>query len=89
MTLQADKLTCRREPINSFIALAWHSCAIFDCRTPPWVSSTRECEIICRYAGLDCHLILRNSCQAADKDPGLVGNLLIDRMTGAHIHQVQ
>ena len=42
-----------------------------------------------RYAGLDCHLILRNSGQAADSDPGLVGNLLIDRMTGAHIHQVQ
>ena len=42
-----------------------------------------------RYAGLDCHLILRNSGQAADSDPGLVGNLLIDRMTGAHIHQVR
>ena len=43
----------------------------------------------CRYAGLDCHLILRNTRQAADNDPGLVGNLLIDRMTGAHIHQVR
>jgi hypothetical protein len=42
----------------------------------------------CRYAGLECHLILRNTRQAADSDPGLVGNLLIDRMTGAHIHQV-
>jgi len=41
-----------------------------------------------RYAGLDCHLILRNSRQGADSDPGMVGNLLIDQMTGAHIHQV-
>jgi len=44
--------------------------------------------VTCRYAGLDCHLILRNSRQGADSDPGMVGNLLIDRMTGAHIHQV-
>ena len=44
--------------------------------------------LACRYAGLDCHLILRNSRQAAENDPGMVGNLLIDRMTGAHIHQV-
>ncbi|CAK0786246.1 hypothetical protein CVIRNUC_009459 [Coccomyxa viridis] len=48
----------------------------------------RATAVAARYAGLDCHLILRNSGQAADSDPGLVGNLLIDRMTGAHIHQV-
>lgn len=37
---------------------------------------------------MDCHLILRNSHAAADSDPGLVGNLLVERMVGAHIHQV-
>ena len=41
-----------------------------------------------RYLGLDCHLILRNSRQQVDQDPGLTGNLLLDRMVGAHIHQV-
>ncbi|CAL5226871.1 g9743 [Coccomyxa viridis] len=48
----------------------------------------RATAVAARYAGLDCHLILRNSRQAAENDPGMVGNLLIDRMTGAHIHQV-
>lgn len=48
----------------------------------------RATAVAARYAGLECHLILRNTRQAADSDPGLVGNLLIDRMTGAHIHQV-
>lgn len=38
--------------------------------------------------GLECHLILRNSRTLADSDPGLVGNLLIERMVGAHVHQV-
>ena len=42
----------------------------------------------CRYAGLDCHLVLRNTKQGAERDPGMVGNLLVDRMVGAHIHQV-
>ena len=44
--------------------------------------------ISCRHAGLECHLLLRNSKQAAEQDPGMVGNLLVDRMVGAHIHQV-
>ncbi len=39
-----------------------------------------------RYAGLDCHLILRTSRALADADPGLVGNLLVERMVGAHLH---
>lgn len=42
-----------------------------------------------RYLGLECHMILRNSAALADSDPGLVGNLLVDRMVGAHIHQVR
>ena len=41
-----------------------------------------------RYAGLECHLILRNAQVLADRDPGLVGNLLVERLVGAHIHQV-
>ena len=40
-------------------------------------------------AGLACHLILRASEAVADAaDPGLVGNLLVDRLTGAHVHLV-
>ncbi len=42
-----------------------------------------------RYLGLDCHLILRNSRAAVDVDPKLVGNLLVERLVGAHIHQVK
>ena len=46
------------------------------------------CVRACRYAGLDCHLVLRGTKQGAERDPGMVGNLLVDRMVGAHIHQV-
>ena len=45
-------------------------------------------QLCCRYAGLDSHLVLRNSRTLVDKDPGLVGNLLVERLVGAHIHQV-
>jgi D-cysteine desulfhydrase len=38
--------------------------------------------------GLDCHLILRNSERRSEEDPGLVGNLLVERLQGAYIHQV-
>jgi 1-aminocyclopropane-1-carboxylate deaminase/D-cysteine desulfhydrase-like pyridoxal-dependent ACC family enzyme len=41
------------------------------------------------YLGLECHLILRNSERLANEDAGLVGNLLVERMQGAHIHQVR
>lgn len=40
------------------------------------------------YLGLEPHLILRNTERGASQDPGLVGNLLVERMQGAHIHQV-
>lgn len=40
------------------------------------------------YLGLQPHLILRNGERAAQHDPGLVGNLLVERLQGAHIHQV-
>ena len=42
-----------------------------------------------RYAGLDAHLILRTSRTVVDDDPGLVGNLLVDRMVGATVHLVR
>eukprot|EP01025_Chloroclados_australasicus_P013161 TRINITY_DN16252_c1_g1_i3.p1 TRINITY_DN16252_c1_g1~~TRINITY_DN16252_c1_g1_i3.p1 ORF type:complete len:315 (-),score=41.63 TRINITY_DN16252_c1_g1_i3:406-1350(-) len=48
----------------------------------------RATAVACAYIGLQCHLILRNSAALADKDPGLTGNLLLDRMMGATIHQV-
>ena len=48
----------------------------------------RATAVAARYLALDVHLILRNNAREADRDPGLVGNLLLDRMVGAHIHQV-
>lgn len=41
------------------------------------------------YLGMDCHLILRNTEHHARQDAGLVGNLLPERLQGAHIHQVR
>ncbi|GAB4820856.1 hypothetical protein N2152v2_007902 [Parachlorella kessleri] len=48
----------------------------------------RATAVACRYLGLECHLVLRNSAALVDADPGLVGNLLVDRLVGAHIHQI-
>ena len=40
-------------------------------------------------AGLECHLILRaGEAVAGAADPGLAGNLLVDRLAGAHLHLV-
>ena len=47
----------------------------------------QTCAACCRYMGLDCHLVLRNAERLADDDPGLVGNLLVERLQGAYIHQ--
>ena len=41
-----------------------------------------------RAAGLECHLILRTRKSEMEKDPGFAGNLLIERLLGAHIHLV-
>lgn len=38
--------------------------------------------------GLEPHLVLRTSRAHVDQDPGLVGNLLVERLVGAHIHLV-
>lgn len=48
----------------------------------------RATAVAARYLGLDCHLILRTSRAQADADPGLVGNLLVERLAGAHLHMV-
>ena len=41
---------------------------------------TTDYAVVCRYLGLDSHLILRTSRELADSDPGLTGNLLLARM---------
>jgi hypothetical protein len=41
------------------------------------------------YLGLPAHLILRNSSARAQRDPGLVGNLLVERLVGASVHQAR
>ena len=41
-----------------------------------------------RYLGLEPHLVLRTTTRGAQDDPGLQGNLLVDRLVGAHVHQV-
>lgn len=46
----------------------------------------RSTAVAARQLGLDSHLILRT--REPSEDPGLVGNLLLDRMVGASIHQV-
>ncbi|KAL4457486.1 hypothetical protein ABPG75_012351 [Micractinium tetrahymenae] len=48
----------------------------------------RATAVAARYLGWDAHLVLRNSRHLADSDPGLVGNLLVERLVGAHIWQV-
>jgi 1-aminocyclopropane-1-carboxylate deaminase/D-cysteine desulfhydrase-like pyridoxal-dependent ACC family enzyme len=48
----------------------------------------RATAVAATYLGLACHLILRNSRTAAESDPGLVGNLLVERLAGAVVHQV-
>jgi len=48
----------------------------------------RATAVAARYVGLDTYLILRNSRAEVDKDPGLVGNLLVERLVGANIVQV-
>jgi D-cysteine desulfhydrase family pyridoxal phosphate-dependent enzyme len=49
---------------------------------------TRATTIAARSLGLDAHIILRTSSALLDKDPGLTGNLLIERLVGAHIYLV-
>ncbi|KAL4440731.1 hypothetical protein ABPG77_000440 [Micractinium sp. CCAP 211/92] len=48
----------------------------------------RATAVAARYLGLESHLILRNSDELLEKDPGLAGNLLVERLVGAHIWQL-
>ncbi|KAL0341661.1 UNVERIFIED_CONTAM: putative D-cysteine desulfhydrase 1, mitochondrial [Sesamum calycinum] len=48
----------------------------------------RATAVAARYLNLDCYLILRTSKALVDKDPGLTGNLLVERLVGAHIDLV-
>uniref|UniRef100_A0A0E0GDG4 Tryptophan synthase beta chain-like PALP domain-containing protein n=1 Tax=Oryza nivara TaxID=4536 RepID=A0A0E0GDG4_ORYNI len=48
----------------------------------------RATAVAAKYINLDCYLILRTSKLLVDKDPGLVGNLLVERLVGAHIDLV-
>ncbi|XP_026407976.1 bifunctional D-cysteine desulfhydrase/1-aminocyclopropane-1-carboxylate deaminase, mitochondrial-like [Papaver somniferum] len=48
----------------------------------------RATAVAARYLNLDCHLILRTSQAIVDKDPGLVGNLLVERLVGANVELV-
>ncbi|KAL6897360.1 hypothetical protein ACP4OV_007056 [Aristida adscensionis] len=51
-------------------------------------SHCRASAVAAKYLNLDCYLILRTSKALVDKDPGLVGNLLVERLVGAHIDLV-
>lgn len=48
----------------------------------------RATAVAARYLNLDCYLILRTSKLLVDKDPGLTGNLLVERLVGAHVELV-
>ncbi|PKA64372.1 1-aminocyclopropane-1-carboxylate deaminase [Apostasia shenzhenica] len=48
----------------------------------------RATAVAARYLNLDCYLILRTSKALADKDPGLTGNLLVERLVGANVELV-
>uniref|UniRef100_A0A453PPE6 Tryptophan synthase beta chain-like PALP domain-containing protein n=1 Tax=Aegilops tauschii subsp. strangulata TaxID=200361 RepID=A0A453PPE6_AEGTS len=48
----------------------------------------RATAVAAKYLNLDCYLILRTSKLLVDQDPGLVGNLLVERLLGAHIDLV-
>ncbi|XP_031496354.1 putative D-cysteine desulfhydrase 1, mitochondrial [Nymphaea colorata] len=48
----------------------------------------RATAVASRYLGLDSYLILRTSKALVEQDPGLTGNLLVERMVGAHIDLV-
>uniref|UniRef100_A0A7N1A8C4 Tryptophan synthase beta chain-like PALP domain-containing protein n=1 Tax=Kalanchoe fedtschenkoi TaxID=63787 RepID=A0A7N1A8C4_KALFE len=48
----------------------------------------RATAVAARYLNLDSYLILRTSKVNVDKDPGLTGNLLVERLVGAHVDLV-
>lgn len=48
----------------------------------------RATAVAAKYLNLDCYLILRTSKDLVDKDPGLCGNLLVERLAGARLELV-
>ncbi|QHO23930.1 hypothetical protein HN51_047577 [Arachis hypogaea] len=48
----------------------------------------RATAVAAKYLNLDCYLILRTSKALVDQDPGLVGNLLVERLVGAHVELI-
>ncbi|KDO46413.1 hypothetical protein CISIN_1g019410mg [Citrus sinensis] len=48
----------------------------------------RAAAVAAKYLNLDCYLILRTSKVLVDQDPGLIGNLLVERLVGAHIELI-
>jgi D-cysteine desulfhydrase len=48
----------------------------------------RATAVAAKYVGLEAHLILRTSRALVDADPGLAGNLLVERLIGAKLHLV-
>ncbi|CAN6482888.1 unnamed protein product [Victoria cruziana] len=48
----------------------------------------RATAVAARYLGFDSYLILRTSKDLLEQDPGLTGNLLVERMVGAHVDLV-
>ncbi|XP_055826923.1 putative D-cysteine desulfhydrase 1, mitochondrial [Solanum dulcamara] len=62
-----------------------------DCIVTIGVIQSNHCRataVAAKYLNLDCYLILRTSKLLVDNDPGFTGNLLIDRLVGAHIDLV-
>ncbi|KAK7358091.1 hypothetical protein VNO77_00012 [Canavalia gladiata] len=48
----------------------------------------RATAVAAKYLNLDCFLILRTSQLLVDHDPGLIGNLLVERLVGAHVQLI-
>ncbi|KAL1200733.1 Bifunctional D-cysteine desulfhydrase/1-aminocyclopropane-1-carboxylate deaminase [Cardamine amara subsp. amara] len=48
----------------------------------------RATAVASNYLNLNTHLILRTSKLLADEDPGLIGNLLVERLVGANVHLI-
>ncbi|KAH0691602.1 hypothetical protein KY289_018960 [Solanum tuberosum] len=62
-----------------------------DCIVTIGVLQSNHCRataVAAKYLNLDCYLILLTKDLLVDKDPGLTGNLLVDRLVGTHIDLV-
>ncbi|MQL76970.1 hypothetical protein Taro_009382 [Colocasia esculenta] len=48
----------------------------------------RATAVAARYLNLDAYLILRTAKRLVNEDPGLTGNLLVERLVGAHVELI-